>query len=147
MGSAFGAIWEDPKGGFIKYVVKRASKQDQTLHMERKLHVILYFRAVWDYILQKYSLKKQHFLNWQKFTLKSFSKVAFSDKKWGACWPKVWNAKSKHSNFVNSNLASSPVSWAFSGWFGTASCKIFHFIITQRARKFKKVQAKNSWNQ
>ena len=46
MGSEFGAIWEDPDGGFIKFVVKRASKQDQTLHMEGKLHGILYFRAV-----------------------------------------------------------------------------------------------------
>ena len=44
MGSAFGAIWEDPGGGFFKFAVKRASKQDQTLHMEGKLHVILYFR-------------------------------------------------------------------------------------------------------
>ena len=48
MGSASGVrIWgylEDPEGGFIKFVVKRASKQDQTLHMEVKLHVILYFR-------------------------------------------------------------------------------------------------------
>ena len=44
--SAFGAIWEDPEGGFIKFAVKRASKQDETLHMEGKLHVILYFRAV-----------------------------------------------------------------------------------------------------
>ena len=34
MGSKFGAIWEDPEVGFIKFVVKRASKQDQTLHME-----------------------------------------------------------------------------------------------------------------
>ena len=47
MGSEFGAIWEDPEGGFIKFVVKRASKQDQTLHMEVKLHVILYFREEW----------------------------------------------------------------------------------------------------
>ena len=44
MGSAFGTIWEDPEGGFIKFTVKRALKQDQTLHMEGKLHVILYFR-------------------------------------------------------------------------------------------------------
>ena len=43
MGSEFGAFWEDPEGGFIKFAVKRASKQDQTLHMEGKLHVILYF--------------------------------------------------------------------------------------------------------
>ena len=33
---------------FIEFVVKIASKQDQTLHMEGKLHVILYFRAVCD---------------------------------------------------------------------------------------------------
>ena len=32
--SEFGVIWEDPQGGFTKFVVKRASKQDQTLHME-----------------------------------------------------------------------------------------------------------------
>ena len=43
VGSAFGAFWE----GFIKFVVKRASKQDQTLHMEGKLRVILYFREEW----------------------------------------------------------------------------------------------------
>ena len=47
MGSEFGAIWEDSEGGFIKFVVKRTSKQDQALHMEGKLHVILYFREVW----------------------------------------------------------------------------------------------------
>ena len=46
MGFVFGAIWEHPEGGFIKFVLKRASKQDQTLHMEGKLHVILYCRAV-----------------------------------------------------------------------------------------------------
>ena len=34
MRSKFGAFWEDPEGGFIKFAVKRASKQDQTLHME-----------------------------------------------------------------------------------------------------------------
>ena len=44
VGFTFGAIWEDPEGGFIKFTVKRASKHDQTLHMEGKLHVILYFR-------------------------------------------------------------------------------------------------------
>ena len=47
MGSTFGAIWEDPAGGFIKSAVKRASNQDQTLHMEGKLHIILYFREEW----------------------------------------------------------------------------------------------------
>ena len=31
MGSEFGTIWEDPKGGFIKFAIKRALKQDQTL--------------------------------------------------------------------------------------------------------------------
>ena len=45
MGSKFGAIREDPEGGFIKFVVKRASKQYQTLHMEGKLQDILYFKA------------------------------------------------------------------------------------------------------
>ena len=30
-GSAFGDIWEDYEGGFIKFAVKRASKQDQML--------------------------------------------------------------------------------------------------------------------
>ena len=44
MGSAFGAIWEDPEGVFIKFAVKRVSNQDQTLHMEGKPHIILYFR-------------------------------------------------------------------------------------------------------
>ena len=44
MGSTFGAICEAPEGGIIKFAAKRALKQDQTLHMERKLHVILYFR-------------------------------------------------------------------------------------------------------
>ena len=46
MGSLFGAFWEDPEDGFIKLVIKRASKQVQVLHMEGKLHVILYFRVV-----------------------------------------------------------------------------------------------------
>ena len=44
MGSAFGATWEDPEGGIIKFAVKRALKQDQTLHMEGKFYIILYFR-------------------------------------------------------------------------------------------------------
>ena len=44
VGSTFGAIWEDPEGGFIKFAVKRASKQDQTLHIDGKPNVILYFR-------------------------------------------------------------------------------------------------------
>jgi len=44
VGSTFGGIWDDPRGGFFKFAVKRAAKQDQTLHMEGKLHVILYFR-------------------------------------------------------------------------------------------------------
>ena len=45
VGYVFGATWEDPEGGFIKFTAKRASKQDQTLHMEGKLYVMLYFRA------------------------------------------------------------------------------------------------------
>ena len=53
MGSAFGAIWEDPEGGFIKLAVKRASKQDQILHMEGNFHVIFYFRAVCDSICSR----------------------------------------------------------------------------------------------
>jgi hypothetical protein len=32
---------------FIKCTAKRALIQDQTLHMEGQLHVILYFREVW----------------------------------------------------------------------------------------------------
>ena len=51
--SAFGAFWEDPEGGFIKFVVKRASKQDQTLHMEGKLHIILYFRVMWYIVMPR----------------------------------------------------------------------------------------------
>ena len=34
VGSEFGGTWKDPEVGFIKFAVKRASKQDQTLHME-----------------------------------------------------------------------------------------------------------------
>ena len=59
VGSAFGAIWEDVEGGFIKFALKRASKQDQTLHMEGKLHVILYFRAVWAVVQKCPKLGKQ----------------------------------------------------------------------------------------
>ena len=44
VGSEFGGTWEDPGGCFFKFEVKRSSKQDQTLHMEGKLHAILYFR-------------------------------------------------------------------------------------------------------
>ena len=58
MGPEFGAIWEDPEGGFIKFTVKRASKQDQTLHMEGKFHVILYFREECDMICKLALLKK-----------------------------------------------------------------------------------------
>ena len=43
MGSTFGGTWEDPGGGFFKFAVKRALKQDQIVHMEGKLQVILYF--------------------------------------------------------------------------------------------------------
>ena len=34
VGSEFGGTWEDPGGGFIKFAVKRALKQDQIVHME-----------------------------------------------------------------------------------------------------------------
>ena len=44
-GPAFGATWKDPGGGFIKFTVTRALKQDQIVHMEEKLQVILYFRV------------------------------------------------------------------------------------------------------
>ena len=47
VGSAFETIWVDPECGFIKFGVKSASKQDETLHMDGKLHVILYFREEW----------------------------------------------------------------------------------------------------
>ena len=43
VGSEFGATWEDPGGGFFKFAVKRALKQDQIVHMEGKHQVILYF--------------------------------------------------------------------------------------------------------
>ena len=43
VGSTFGGTWEDPEGGIIKFAVKRALKQDQTLHMEGKLQFIRYF--------------------------------------------------------------------------------------------------------
>ena len=47
MGSTFGATWEDPGGGFIKFAVTRALKQDQIVHMEVKFQVILYFSREW----------------------------------------------------------------------------------------------------
>ena len=71
VGSEFGAIWEDPEGGFIKFTVKRALKEDQTLRMEGKLDVILYFREeccvflkVENSLLEIYSN-----LNFSKFLL------------------------------------------------------------------------------
>ena len=42
VGSEFGDTWEEDV--FFEFAVKSALKQDQTLHMEGKLHVILYFR-------------------------------------------------------------------------------------------------------
>ena len=48
MGSEFGGSWEDPGGGFIKFAVQRALKQDQTLHMEEKLQFIHYFSREWQ---------------------------------------------------------------------------------------------------
>ena len=61
VGSAFGAIWEDPEGGFMKFMVKRALKQDQTLHMEGKLHVILYFREECVVFIHKTFLPNAYF--------------------------------------------------------------------------------------
>ena len=43
VGSTFGGTWEDHGGGHFKVAVKRALKQDQIVHMEEKLQVILYF--------------------------------------------------------------------------------------------------------
>ena len=43
VGSEIGGTWEDPGGGFFKFSVKIALKQDQIFHMEGKLLVILYF--------------------------------------------------------------------------------------------------------
>ena len=56
VGSEFGGTWEDPGGGFIKFAAKRALKQDQTLYMEGKLHIILYFREEWTelYVVDMY---------------------------------------------------------------------------------------------
>ena len=51
VGSEFGGTWEDPGGGFIKFAVERALKQDQTLHMEEKLQFILYFSTEWRLII------------------------------------------------------------------------------------------------
>ena len=45
VGSTFGGTWEDPGGGFFKFAVKRALKQDQTVHMEGKLQFIRYFSS------------------------------------------------------------------------------------------------------
>jgi len=39
--SEIGDTWEDPVGGFFKFAVKRALKQDQIVHMEGKLQFIL----------------------------------------------------------------------------------------------------------
>ena len=41
VGSEFGGTWEDPGGGFIKFAVTRALKQDQIVHMEGKHQFIL----------------------------------------------------------------------------------------------------------
>ena len=43
MGSAFGGTGEDAGGVFLEVAVKRALKQDQIVHMEENLQVILYF--------------------------------------------------------------------------------------------------------
>ena len=50
VGSEFGGTWEDLGGCFSKFALKRALKQDQIVHMEGKLQVILYFsRECWVY--------------------------------------------------------------------------------------------------
>ena len=36
---------EDPGGGFFEFVVKRALKQDQIVHLEGKLQFFLYFKS------------------------------------------------------------------------------------------------------
>ena len=41
VGSEIGGTWEDPEGGFFKFAVKSALKQDQIVHMEEKLQFIL----------------------------------------------------------------------------------------------------------
>ena len=41
VGFEIGGTWEDPGGGFLKFAVKRALKQDQIVHMEGKLQFIL----------------------------------------------------------------------------------------------------------
>ena len=41
MGSKFGGTWEDPGGVCFEFAVKTALKQDQIVHMEWKLQVIL----------------------------------------------------------------------------------------------------------
>ena len=44
VGSDFGGTWEDPGGGFFKFAVKGALKQDQiVVDMEEKLQVSCYF--------------------------------------------------------------------------------------------------------
>ena len=45
VGSAFGGTWEDPRGCFFKFAVKRDSEQDQIVHMEVKLQFICYFSS------------------------------------------------------------------------------------------------------
>ena len=49
VGSTFGGTWEGPWGGFFKFAVKRALKQDKIVHMEGKLQVIFYFR--WECVV------------------------------------------------------------------------------------------------
>ena len=59
MGSAFGGTGGDPESGFIKFIGKKALKQDQIVHMEGKLQVILYFSREWCQKFQK--MKESHF--------------------------------------------------------------------------------------
>ena len=59
MGSTFGGTWEDLGGGFFKFAMKKALKQDQIVHMEGKHQVILFSStSAGSDFLRKYSTKK-----------------------------------------------------------------------------------------
>ena len=66
VGSAFGGTLEDPGGGFIKFAVKRASKQDQTLDIEAPQAggpINLKFLAHYDYLVSLESSGYREFKN------------------------------------------------------------------------------------
>ena len=56
MGSKFGGTWEDPGDYFFEFAVKIALKQDQIVHMEGKLQVILYFSREWIIFYMTYTV-------------------------------------------------------------------------------------------